>query len=113
MSRIFSGSFTAFKDPFRRPLLLLVGYKASTSSTSCEVITYALRTSSKDFSSIVGSIAIDLGTWLSRTIILRIGERTISSFYIDLLPSTSEYSINSLTISTKYVLRRVINGIYN
>ena len=61
MSRIFSSSFTAFKDPFRCPLLLLVGYKASTSSALYEAITYTLRTLFKDFSSIVVSIAIDLG----------------------------------------------------
>ena len=61
MSRVFSSSFTTFKDPFRRPLLFLVSYKALTSSTSYKAITYTLRTLSKDFSSIVGSIVIDLG----------------------------------------------------
>ena len=110
---MFGGSFAAFEDPFGCPLLLLVGCKASTSSALCEAITCALRTSSEDFSSIVVSIAIDLGAWLGGAIILRMGERTISSFYVDLLPSTSECSINPSTISSEYVLRGVIIRIYN
>ena len=113
MSHIFSGSFAAFEDPFGRPLLLLVSYKDSTSSASYETITYTSRTSSKDFSSIVGSIATDLGAWLSRTTIPRTSERIISSFYIDPLPSASERSINPSTISSEHVPRGVTIGIYN
>jgi len=113
VSRTFGGSFAAFEDPFRRPLLLLVGYKASTSSASCEAITCALRTSSEDFSSVVVSIAIDSGAWLGGAIIPRMGERTISSFCVDLLPSASERSINPSTVSSEHVLRGVAIGIYN
>jgi len=61
-SSLFITSFTAFKDPFRHPLFFLVSYKDLTSSTSYETITYTLRTLSKDFSFIAGSIAIDSGT---------------------------------------------------